>query len=69
MADSIEFVLTDWEAREVWHCQACGRYRHRPVIEGALPAICCSQPARLIDKYELPIDVTVRHQVRAADAR
>jgi hypothetical protein len=59
MVDSIEYELVNWEAREVWKCSKCGRYRHRKAVFGIMPALCCSQPATLIDRYQQPIDITV----------
>jgi predicted metal-binding protein len=59
VADSIEYELVNWEAREVWKCQNCGHYRHRPVRPGQLPAICCGQPAKFIDRYEQPFPVRI----------
>jgi hypothetical protein len=44
-ADSIEYALINWEAREVWYCSICKRYRHRISRPGLLPAICCGPPA------------------------
>lgn len=61
--DSIEYELVDWEAREVWHCSVCHRYRHRAVLPGQLPAICCGQPARLWDRYQQPIPITVSEPI------
>lgn len=60
MMDSIEYELVQLESREVWKCQGeCGRYRHRTVIKGALPAICCGASAKLIDRYEQPTPVVI----------
>ena len=65
MMDSIEYELVNWEAREVWKCSSCGRYRHRKALFGILPAQCCGQPAILIDRYKQPIDVTVSEPLSA----
>lgn len=61
--DSIEYTLTNWEAREVWHCAACRRYRHRATRPGILPAVCCGQPAQLIDRYQQPVEIVIEEQV------
>lgn len=58
MNDSIEFELVNWEPREVWKCQGqCARYRHRKVVKGIQPAVCCGVPAKLIDRYKQPIAI------------
>ena len=55
MVDSIEYELVNWEKREVWKCQGdCKKFRHRRVLKGILPAVCCGVPAKLIDRYEQP---------------
>jgi predicted metal-binding protein len=60
MKDSIEYELVEWEPREVWKCTGqCGRFRHRKTVKGILPAVCCGQPARLVDRYEQPALVTI----------
>jgi len=61
--DHIEYELTQFESREIWHCSVCGRYRHRCRVVGQLDALCCEQRAKLIDRYEQPVDATVRHSV------
>ena len=66
MMDSIEYELVNWEKREVWKCSVCGRYRHRKTVKGIRPAICCGQPAKLIDRYEQPIQVTVSEPLPGA---
>ncbi len=66
MADSIEYELVNREPREIWKCTgACARYRHRKFQKGLLPAICCGQPAKLIDRYEQPIPVVISEEVPA----
>ena len=65
MADSIEYTLMNEEPREVYYCAACGRYRHRAVRPGQLPALCCGQPARLWDKYSQPVEVTINEPIIA----
>ena len=70
MNDSIEYELVNWEAREVWKCQgSCGRWRHRKVVKGILPAVCCGVPAKLIDHYQQPVAFTVSEPLPSADAR
>ena len=63
MIDSIEYEIVNWKPREVWHCAACKRYRHRDFQKGLLPAICCEQPAKLIDIYEQPSPVVISEPV------
>jgi hypothetical protein len=63
VVDSIEYEIVETESREVWKCSECGRFRHRPVIKGARPAICCNVPARLIDRYEQPELVNVSDEI------
>ena len=60
MVDSVEYELVNWERREVWKCQGqCGRFRHRKAVKGILAAICCGVPARLYDRYEMPVSFTI----------
>jgi predicted metal-binding protein len=62
--DSIEYEIVDLEEREVWHCAgACRRYRHRPVLPGQLPAVCCGVPATFIDSYAQPRPVMVAEPI------
>ena len=68
MIDSIEYELTNWQAREVWKCAACKRYRHRPTVAGILPAVCCGQPAKLVTRYEQPVPFTVSEPLPAESA-
>lgn len=63
MADSIEYELTHFESRTVWKCAVNGHYRHRKEAPGSQPAICCGRPAKLVDRYEQPIDVEVWDEV------
>ena len=63
MADSIEYELANFESRTVWKCAVNGHYRHRKEIPGAEPALCCGQPAKLIDRYEQPVEVEVWDEV------
>lgn len=64
MPDSIEYELTDWQPRTLWKCNGeCKRFRHRAELPGALPAICCGQPARLVDSYDQPIPVVVDEEL------
>jgi hypothetical protein len=60
--DWIEDELTTSEKRTVWKCRVNGHYRHRKEASGAPAAICCGQPAVLIDTYEHPLDRTVSDQ-------
>jgi hypothetical protein len=70
IADSISYTLMREEPREVWKCTgACGRFRHRTVRPGILPAICCGQPARLWDRYSQPIEIEIEERVTACGAR
>ena len=64
--DSIEYELVNWEAREVWKCSSCGRYRHRKTVAGILAAQCCGQPAQLVDRYEQPVEITVSQSLSAS---
>lgn len=57
--DTIQYKLRTWQPKEVWHCLTCDSYRHRPTIEGILPAICCGEPAKLIDRYYQPKDEVI----------
>jgi hypothetical protein len=66
--DSIEYQILNRQPREVWHCSVCKRYRHRDAVKGLLPAICCGQPAKLIDRYSQPIPVTVSERLLAQSA-
>jgi len=60
MEDSIEYELVNWKPRQVWKCQGeCARFRHRDVIKGQLPAICCGIPAKLITVYSQPTPVSI----------
>ena len=63
MIDSIEYEIVNWKRREVWHCSVCKRYRHRDFQKGLLPAICCAEPAKLIDIYEQPTPFVVSESV------
>lgn len=56
--------LMDWEEMEVWQCRVCDRYRHRRALIGMnlMPAICCGQQARLIDRYRKPEPIEVRRK-------
>src|SRR4051812_30598245 len=64
MADLISYELMNEEPREVWQCQGeCGRYRHRRALPGILSAICCTLPARLLDRYSQPIPVTIEQEI------
>jgi hypothetical protein len=68
MKDSIEYEIVEWEPREVWKCSGqCGRFRHRKTVKGILPAQCCGQPAKLIDRYQQPFEVTVSDSLPAAE--
>lgn len=67
--DSIEYELTNWEAREVWHCKSCKRYRHRKTVKGLLPALCCGKPAILVTRYEQPIAVVISEPILPAAAQ
>jgi hypothetical protein len=67
MNDSIEYELVNWQPREVWKCQGgCGKYRHRNVVKGILPAVCCGVPAKLIDRYSQPVAFTVSDSLPSA---
>lgn len=68
MNDSIEYEIVNWERREVWHCSICNKYRHRRALKGLLPAICCGQPAKLIDRYSQPSPVIVEEPLSSAPA-
>jgi hypothetical protein len=62
--DSIEYELVNFESREIWKCLGkCGRFRHRAARPGILPAVCCSQPARLFDRYEQPTIVNISEPI------
>jgi predicted metal-binding protein len=68
-ADSIEYEIVNWEKREVWKCQAsCKRYRHRRAMKDLLPAICCGQPAKLMDRYEQPTPLMVSEPLASQSA-
>jgi hypothetical protein len=64
MIDSIEYEIVNWEPRQVWRCQGkCGRFRHRPTIAGALPAVCCNVEAKLITSYSQPVPLQLTEAV------
>jgi hypothetical protein len=69
MTDSIGYELITEIQREVWKCQgACGKFRHRTVRPGILPAICCGVPARLWDRYLYPEIVNIEEPVVSRSA-
>jgi hypothetical protein len=67
MIDSVEYEITNWSPREVWHCSVCKRYRHRNSAKGLLPTICCGQPAKLVTHYEQPIPFIVSEPIAGPD--
>jgi hypothetical protein len=68
MVDSIEYEILNWQPREVWKCQgACAKYRHRRVVKGILPAVCCGVPAKLIDRYQQPTAFQVEQAIATLD--
>jgi predicted metal-binding protein len=70
MNDSIEYELLNWEPREVWRCQGgCGKYRHRRVVKGILPAVCCGVPAKLIDRYQQPTSFEVNQVIESLESK
>ncbi len=70
MADSIEYELVNWEPREVWRCQgACRKFRHRRALPGIRPAVCCGVPAKLFDRYQMPVPFTVSQSLTRSTER
>jgi hypothetical protein len=61
--DSISYELVDYTPHELYHCSHCGRYRHRKVFKGQLPAVCCEFRAKLVDTYMQPSIIIIEQPV------
>jgi hypothetical protein len=61
--DTVGYELLNYAPHELYHCSTCRCYRHRRVVKGQRPAICCGKPAKLLDKYSQPTLIIVEQAV------
>lgn len=65
LLDSIEYQMVNYAPHELYYCAHCGRYRHRKVLKGQLPAVCCEYRAKLVDTYQQPTVIVIVQPVAA----